>query len=268
MPRNPGVEPRAGWIATIVVAAIAGCGTPVAADLDEREANRAVVVLEESGVVASKEPDPNREARWQISVPRHEATLAVAALEAHGLPHPATPGLLEALPGGGLVPSRTAEHARFIAGVSGELERSLLGVDGVLSARIHLAVPRRDEVSFDPRPSEPSASVLLQHRGRRPPVPVADVQRLVAGAVPGLDPARVSVVAAPVADPPPNTGPGLVRWGPIAVTRPSLIPLRWVVGGAIALQLALLAAAIGAWTRLRRTQRAMDGARVAAETDR
>ncbi len=255
------------WVALAAVGASAGgCSAPIAADLAEREANEAVVALEASGVAATKEPDPAHEERWRVTVPRREAAPAVAVLQARGLPRPEAPGVLDALGAGSLVPSRSAEHARLVAGTSGELERSLLGIDGMLAARVHLAVPPRDALSLDPHPLEPSASVLLQHRGATPPVGVADVQRLVAGAVPGLGPERVSVVTTPVAN---TTTPaaGFARLGPIAVTRGSLGPLRWVGAGALCAQLLLLFGAVALWFKLRRTQRALEALRSTAEPE-
>jgi len=256
---------RAGCGVALVVVAVfvGGCSAPIAADLDEREANEAVVALEASGVAATKEPDPAHEARWRVTVPRREAAPAVAALQARGLPRPAAPGVLDALGAGSIVPSRAAEHARLVAGTSGELERSLLGIDGVLSVRVHLAVPPRDVLSLDPQPVEPSASVLLRYRGATPPVGVADVQRLVAGAVPGLGPQRVSVVTAPVPSAP-AAAAGLARLGPITVTRASLGPLRWIGAGALGAQLVLLLSAIAIWLKLRRSQRTLEALRAAA----
>ena len=252
-----------------MLAAAGGCSAPIAADLAEREANEAVVALEASGVAATKEPDPAHEARWRVTVPRRDAAPAVVALQARGLPRPQAPGVLDALGAGSLVPSRSAEHARLVAGTSGELERSLLGLDGVLAARVHLAVPARDALSLDPHPLEPSASVLLQHRGATPPVGVADVQRLVAGAVPGLGPERVSVVATPVPNAP-GAATGFARLGPISVTPGSLAPLRWVGAGALLAQLVILMGAVALWVKLRRAQRALEALRAAsgAEAER
>src|SRR5690606_39535045 len=61
-----------------------------------------------------------------------------------------------------IVPSRLAEHARWSLGVAGELERSLRAVDGVLTARVHLAVPPRDSLAPEAAPERPSAAVLVR----------------------------------------------------------------------------------------------------------
>jgi type III secretory pathway lipoprotein EscJ len=102
---------------------------------------------------------------------------------------------------------------------------------------------------------------LLRHRGAQPPLASSEIQKLVAGAVPGLDPGAVSVVASPaaaVARPPERE---LSRVGPITVTRASLSPLRLVAAGAVALNLALLAAVLLLWSKVRRTELALGRAR-------
>jgi type III secretion protein J len=239
---------------------LGGCTTPVAGDLTERDANEVVVALEDSGVAATKVPDPTHEGRWRVDVPRHEGAAAVTALQTHGLPHPNAPGVLDTLDEGALIPSRASEHARLIAGTSGELERSLLGIDGVLSARVHLAVTPRDSLALDAHPLVPTASVLLRHRGATPPVGVADVQRLVAGAVPGLNPERVSVVTSPVPDAHAASRNGLTRFGPVSVARGSVGPLRWLVAIATGTYLLLLGTIGAIWLRLRRARRALEAA--------
>src|SRR6185436_18217123 len=102
--------------------------------------------------------------------------------------------ILEALGKGSVVPSRAAEHARVVTGTGDELERSLRGLDGVLSARVHLGVPAHDPLALEEKAPVATASVLIRHRGATPPIAAGEVQRLVSGAVSGLAPDQVSVV--------------------------------------------------------------------------
>jgi type III secretory pathway lipoprotein EscJ len=96
--------------------------------------------------------------------------------------------------------------------------------------------------------------VLIRHRGATPPLAASDVQRLVAGAVPGLLPEQVSVVMLPAA---PRTRAGeqrLARLGPLTVAKSSLFGLRVMVGLAVLLNAALLACVLALWSRLRRAE--------------
>jgi len=243
------------------------CSVPVAANLDEADANRAIVVLERGGIGASKERDPEQEGRFRVTVAGGDASAAIGLLAREELPPRRSPGVLEALGDGSIVPSRLAEHARWSLGVAGELERSLRAVDGVLTARVHLAVPPRDTLAPEPAPERPSAAVLVRHRGATPPVALAEVQRLVAGAVPGLSPEHVSVVMAP-STAPAGAGRELMHLGPITVTRGSAPVVRLLFAGAVVLNLALLGALLFLWTRLRRAEASLTELRLAGEGER
>lgn len=251
---------RSGVAALLVASVLCGCSSVVASDLPEGEANRALVALEEHGVVAEKERDPEAEGRFRVSVGRDEAAAAAFVLSRASLPSRENPGVLQSLGSGSMVPSRLAEHARLLTGISGELEQSLQAVDGVLSARVHLAAPERSPLE-EQAPAHPSASVLIRHRGAAPPLAVSDVQRLVAGAVPGLVAADVSVVSTPAATSARPVDSELRRVGPITVTRASLSPLRLVAAGAVLLNLALLGAVLVLWSKVRRTEDALGQAR-------
>ncbi|MFC1642553.1 hypothetical protein ACFL5O_07685, partial [Myxococcota bacterium] len=230
----------------------AGCSVFVAANLEEGEANRIVMALEQRGLAADKQPDPDGEGRWRVVVGQSDASAAVVVLATENLPSPHSPGVLETVGTGSIVPSRASEHAKLIAGTAGDLERTLRSLDGMLSARVHLAVPADDPLTVGEERTPPSASVLLRHRGANPPVALDDVRLLVAGAVPGLEPKQVGVVATPSPAAHPTLERELVRFGPLTVTRSSMLALRLMVGGVVALGLAVLGVLVVLWSRLRR----------------
>ncbi len=255
----------ASWALLVSLSLITACNVPIAVGLDETDANHAVVALEKSGVAADKERDPDSEGRWRVSVARDDASSAAVVLSAESLPPPASPGVLDTLGQGSIVPSRSAEQAKLVVGTSGELERSLRSLDGVISVRVHLAVPVTDSLAPEEAPVPPSASVLLRHRGATPPIAAGDVQRLVAGAVPGLAPSQVAVVTLPVPDPPRPQERELARFGPVTVTRSSMLPLRTIIGGAVLLNLAFLAALLWGWSRARRAETGLADQRAEAQ---
>lgn len=241
-----------------VLALTSGCAVPVASGLGESEANLVIVALDESGIPASKEVDPNKEGGFRVTVEQGDASAAVSVLTHQSLPTEGSPGVIDSLGQGSLVPSRTAEHAKLSAGIAGDLERSLRSVEGVVSVRVHLAVPLKDALAIASASVPPSASVLIRHRGSTPPIAAPDVQRLVAGAVPGLAADAVSVVATSVPAAPRPPDRELARFGPISVARGSLGSLRALVAGILLVNVALVALALRLWSRLR-------GQRAAAE---
>jgi type III secretion protein J len=253
----------AGTFAALV---LAGCAVPVAGALDDGEANRVVVALDRASVDATKEPDPAADNRWRVLVSRDDVPRALSTLRDEELPRTPPAGVLDAVGKGSLVPSEAAEHAQLVAGIAGDLERSLEGVDGVLSARVHLSLPEASPL-HDPRDgvaTRPSASVLLAHRGSTPPLSSDSVQRLVAGGVAGMVPADVTVVLVSHAAPAAVPGGGLGHVGPIAVARTSLRELQAALVALVAMVALLSAATLLLYSRLART-RAEIAARPAAK---
>jgi type III secretion protein J len=252
-----GLSRAAALVATVISCA---CSVPVATQLEESDANRVLVALAGKGVAAEKEPDAEREGAWRVNVPREDAAAAVAVLAHESLPRKASPGLLDAMGSDSIVPSRVSEHARLIAGTAGELERSLLALDGVIAARVHVALPQRDGLVAAETAPPVTASVLLRHRGAMPPLSLADVQRLVAGAVPGLQPELVSVVTTRAIAGNPSRDGELTRFGPLTVARSSMTPLRLMVGGVATLNIILVGVLLTVWSRMRQAEHAIDQA--------
>jgi type III secretion protein J len=212
-------------LGTILVA-LPACSVPLAGDLDDAEANRVFVALDRANVEATKEPDPAVEGMWRISVSGDDVSHALAILREENLPRRTPLGVMDAVGKSSLVPSEAVEQAQLVAGIGGDLERSLGGIEGVLDARVHLSIPRMP-LSPDAIPPHGTAGVLLEHRGPTPPITTDAVQRLVAGGVAGLLPSDVSVVMIPRPAPAIGEGVGNLAYvGPFAVARSSLTPLK------------------------------------------
>lgn len=251
-------------LSVVLVSLLAGCAVPVAATLDESDANRVVVALDHAGIDASKEVDPSSEGKFRVMVARDDVGRALVTMREEELPRPKPRGVLDAADRGQLVPSQAAEHAQLVAGLAGELEKTLSSIDGVLAARVHLNVPPREPLRDGP-PPKATASVLLEHRGTTPPLAPESIQRLVAGGAPGVEPSEVAVVfvprtarAAAVRD--------LAHIGPISVARGSLTALKAALGSLVLVVVGLTAATLALWvkaTRLRR-ERELEAAALAA----
>lgn len=250
----------AALFAVFVAAYCVACAVPVASTLDDSEANRVVVALGRASIDATKETDPAAEGRWRVNVPRDDVPRALSVMRDDALPRTLPAGVLDSV-GKSLVPSEAAEHAELLAGIAGDLERTLEGVDGVLSARVHLNVPAANP-SRDSPAVRGSASVLLEHRGSTPPLSVDSVQRLVAGGVATLLPTDVAVVlvSRPTPAQPLGESP-LGHVGPIAVARSSLRQLQASLVALVALVALLAAATLVLHARLSRAKAALAQAR-------
>lgn len=231
--------------------AAAGCSVSVAGGLDDTESNRVVVALERASIEATKEPDPTADGKWRVDVASEDVPHALAALRDEELPRSLHTGVLDAVGKGSLVPSEAAEHAQLVAGMAGNLEQSLEGVDGILSARVHLNVPTPSPLR-DSAPSHGSASVLLEHRGSTPPLSADSVQRLVAGGVAGLLPTDVAVVMISRSAPAAFAGSQFGHVGPISVARASMRKLQAALVALVAIVALLAAATLVLYARLTR----------------
>lgn len=243
--------PAAVFLAAAFSALALGCAVPVAAALDEPDANRVVVALDQAGIDAAKEADPQAEGKFKVMVPRDDAARALATMRDEELPRAKTKGLLDAADRGQLVPSQAAEHAQLVAGLGGDLERTLIGIDGVLAARVHLNLPPRDALRDGPHPKS-TASVLVEHRGAIPPLAPESIQRLVAGGAPGLAPNDVSVVL--VSRSAKTAGSmakaDLAHVGPITVARSSVLTLKGALAALVVMVLGFAAATLALYTRM------------------
>jgi type III secretion protein J len=221
-----------------LLALLSACAVPVAAGLEEADANRVVVALDQAAIEATKEADPAVEGRFRVMVTRDDAARALSTMRSEELPRPHVPGVLDSLDKGALVPSAAQEHAQLVAGMAGDLSRTLEGIDGVLSARVHLNVAAPDPLRLGAAPKT-TASVLLEHRGVAPPITETAVARLVAGGVPDLALADVAVVFVSRPTPPLAAESEMRHVGPIAVARASVALLQTVFVGLLLLAIGL-----------------------------
>jgi len=84
------------------------------------------------------------------------------------------------------------QNINHLRAMEGELARTIRAIDRVQAARVHLVLPERP--LFSREKVEPSASIVLKVRGTLESQQVRAIRHLVASAVNGLKPERVSVV--------------------------------------------------------------------------
>ncbi len=84
------------------------------------------------------------------------------------------------------------QNINHLRALEGELARTIRAIDRVQAARVHLVLPERPLFSRDK--NEPTASIVLKVRGTLEAQQVRAIRHLVATAVNGLKPERVSIV--------------------------------------------------------------------------
>jgi type III secretion protein J len=172
--------------------ALAGCGEQdLYSKLTEREANEMVAALGQADIASTKH-EAGKEG-WSVAVDEEQFARAVDVLRAKGLPRDKYASLGQIFEKKGFVSSPIEERARLNYGLSQELSHTVSEIDGVVEARVHLAIPEADPLSDKVKPS--SAAVFVKYqpgfdlRGE-----TGAIKSLVTNSVEGLAYDRVSVV--------------------------------------------------------------------------
>jgi flagellar M-ring protein FliF len=84
------------------------------------------------------------------------------------------------------------QNINHLRALEGELARTIRAIDRIQSARVHLVLPERP--LFSRETPEPSASIVVRVRGSLEPQQIRAIRHVVASAVNGLKPQRVSIV--------------------------------------------------------------------------
>jgi type III secretion protein J len=169
--------------AWLVLVFLAGCSQQLLGGLSESSANQVVAALRGEGIAAEKVHV--NEDLWKVTVPDDEFARSTQILRRRNLPPQQFEGLGAVFKKESLVSTPTEERARLIYAMSQELEQSLSGIDGVLSARVHPVIPPHDPLN--PKKVASSASVLIKFRpGAEVASREAMVRALVASGIEGL----------------------------------------------------------------------------------
>jgi flagellar M-ring protein FliF len=84
------------------------------------------------------------------------------------------------------------QNINHLRALEGELARTIRAIDRIQAARVHLVLPERP--LFSRETPEPSASIVVRVRGALEPQQIRAIRHLVASAVNGLKPQRVSII--------------------------------------------------------------------------
>jgi flagellar M-ring protein FliF len=158
-------------------------------DLNPDDTTRIVQQLDSMGIqheVASN--------KRQIRVPSDQVARLRLSLAEQGLPQDGNIGYEVFDRDQTLGTSSFVQNINLVRALEGELSRTIASFTSVRAARVHLVLPRREV--FSRQRQEASASIVLKMRGanRLDRGQVSAVRHLVATAVPGLKPERISIV--------------------------------------------------------------------------
>jgi flagellar M-ring protein FliF len=127
-----------------------------------------------------------------IMVPKDKVTRLRMKLAEGGLPKGGGVGYEIFDKSDALGTTSFVQNINHLRALEGELSRTIRAIDRIQAARVHLVLPERP--LFSRETPEPSASIVVRVRGSLEPQQIRAIRHVVASAVNGLKPQRVSIV--------------------------------------------------------------------------
>src|SRR5712672_1306103 len=176
-----------GFFAFVILRVTAPMLTPLFTDLSMEDATAIIKELDRQAI-----PYEMRNEGAIIMVPRDRVTKLRMKFAEGGLPKGGGVGYEIFDKSDTLGTTSFVQNINHLRALEGELSRTIRALDRVQAARVHLVLPERPLFSRDK--VEPTASIVLKVRGALETQQVRAIRHLVASAVNGLKPQRVSIV--------------------------------------------------------------------------
>jgi flagellar M-ring protein FliF len=176
-----------GFFAILIARVTAPQMTPLFTDLSFEDSSAIIKDLERQGITYEMKNDGAI-----VLVPKDKVTRLRMKLAESGLPKGGGIGYEIFDKSDALGATSFVQNINHLRALEGELSRTIRALDRVQNARVHLVLPERP--LFSREKAEASASIVLKVRGELEQQQVRAIRHLVASAVSGLKPERVSIV--------------------------------------------------------------------------
>src|SRR3984885_11015602 len=176
-----------GFFAFLIMRAAAPQMVPLFTDLSVEDSSGIIKDLERQGI-----PYDLKSGGTIVLVPREQVPRLRMKLAESGLPKGGGVGYEIFDKSDALGATSFVQNINHLRALEGELARTIRSLDRVQAARVHLVLPERP--LFSRETPEPSASIVVRVRGTLEPQQIKAIRHLIASAVSGLKPQRVSIV--------------------------------------------------------------------------
>jgi flagellar M-ring protein FliF len=176
-----------GFFVFVIIRVSTPAMAPLFTELSIEDSSRIVKELESQGVVYELRSDGAT-----IMAPKTQVARARMRLAETGLPRGGSVGYEIFDKSDALGTTSFVQNVNHLRALEGELARTIRSLDRVSAARVHLVIPERQLFARDRQ--DPSAAIVLRVRSSLEPQQVRAIRHLVASAVRGLKPQRVSIV--------------------------------------------------------------------------
>src|SRR5688572_11230656 len=176
-----------GFFAYLILRVTAPQMVPLFTDLSVEDSSAIIKDLERQAV-----PFDIKSEGAIVLVPKDRVTRLRMKLAEGGLPKGGGIGYEIFDKSDALGATSFVQNINHLRALEGELARTIRAIDRVQTARVHLVLPERP--LFSRETPEPSASIVVRVRGALEPQQIRAIRHVVASAVNGLKPQRVSIV--------------------------------------------------------------------------
>jgi flagellar M-ring protein FliF len=176
-----------GFFAFVIMRVTTPQMTTLYTDLSVEDSSAVIKDLERQAI-----PFELRNDGAMILVPKDKVTRLRMKLAEGGLPKGGGVGYEIFDKSDALGTTSFVQNINHLRALEGELARTIRAIDRIQAARVHLVLPERP--LFSRETPEPSASIVVRVRGALEPQQIRAIRHLVASAVNGLKPQRVSIV--------------------------------------------------------------------------
>jgi flagellar M-ring protein FliF len=176
-----------GFFAFVIMRVTTPQMTTLFTDLSAEDSSSIIKDLERQAI-----PFEMRNEGAVIMVPKDKVTRLRMKLAEGGLPKGGGVGYEIFDKSDALGTTSFVQNINHLRALEGELARTIRAIDRIQAARVHLVLPERP--LFSRETPEPSASIVLRVRGSLEPQQIRAIRHVVASAVNGLKPQRVSIV--------------------------------------------------------------------------
>jgi flagellar M-ring protein FliF len=176
-----------GFFAFVIIRVTTPQMTTLFTDLSTEDSSAIIKDLERQAI-----PYELRNDGAVVMVPKDKVTRLRMKLAEGGLPKGGGVGYEIFDKSDALGTTSFVQNINHLRALEGELARTIRAIDRIQAARVHLVLPERP--LFSRETPEPSASIVVRVRGSLEPQQIRAIRHLVASAVSGLKPQRVSIV--------------------------------------------------------------------------
>ena len=225
--------------AVLLFLVFTACGkVELYSDLPEQEANEMLAILLSDGIASSK--FSGKDKTYGIKVGSAAVEQAILLLKSKGYPRRIYSGLGDVFQKSGVVSSTFEQEAKYTYALTQELAETLSQIDGVLAARVHVAL---GEQKAGKPAHKASASAFIKYdpafdvEGLKP-----QIKDLIANSVTGLSYEDIAVVLVASQFSVPSTVSG---------SAPARSARQWLLPGLAGLVAVSLLANLALWLRRR-----------------